>query len=183
MPFPRFGTDLIMQDKPLFIGETHTDTRSLALLAWKLMWIHDQVHAIFIEHYPSGTGPASASIATIKDEMRSNGMMGGSWLDSRPSLPAEIAQLKYQCDRYRILLRGWDIEYRSNFQRATSSWNRKVAGKIAMDLQRQIARHPRFYIIFGGGAHGDIMKNSGLFKDLPLFKAQGGDFVEVPRLR
>lgn len=182
MPFPRFGTDT-WQGKPLFIGETHTDTRSLTLLAWKLTWIHNQVHAIFIEHYPSGIGPASASIATIKNEMRSNGMMGGSWLDSRPSLPAEIAQLKYQCDRYRILLRGWDIKYKNNFERATPSWNRKVAGKIAICLQKQVASNPKFYIIFGGGAHGDILKSSGFFSDLPLFKAQGEDFVEVARLR
>jgi hypothetical protein len=168
-----------MGNKPMFIGEQHTNTEILINVAYKLMWIHDQVDAIYIEHYPNDTGPSSTKIKKIKTEMIENGMMGGSWVDSRPTLPTEIAQLKYQCHRYNIKLRGWDIPYKNNFQRALGWWNNRVIIRLWADLSKQVTHDPKRYIIYGGKAHGIIMKKSPQFTDLPLFEFNGNDFAEV----
>jgi hypothetical protein len=175
-PFPTFGRD--MRDRGcLYIGENHTNGANLGALAWKLMWIHSQVKAIFIEYYDSGVGPASASMSGIQAELLNSGFLG-----HRQSIPAEVGQLKSQCDRYGILLEGWNVANvlegaEGKFARANELWHKNACLKLMTRLNK--INGVFNYIVFGGFYHGTGLKKDGIFfQDLPAFMLNNTQFSE-----
>ncbi|APR85777.1 Hypothetical protein A7982_11126 [Minicystis rosea] len=170
-PFPTFGSDALDR-KCLFIGEDHADGADRLHLAWKLMWIHGLVDAIFIEYYDIGKGPVSAGAGGILSDLTEAKFV---W---SPTINVEVAQLKYQCDRYGIRLEGWNIPNIDNdpMKRQFKPWNQKAAAKL---LQRVTELGVQRYIILGGFKHGAWFKSIKVyFKDLPCFKKSGEEFLE-----
>jgi hypothetical protein len=170
--FPTFGTDS-NGNQCMFVGENHAANENMLQLAWKMMWIHSHVDAVFVEYYRVGTRPATLGMGTIKRELTANQFMG-----HRASMHTDVSQLGYQCQRYNIRFEGWNIPnskpgLMGKILRASPGWNKNASAAVT---ERAQAIGAQRYIIFGGAAHGALMKP--YFTDLPAFLWRGGEFQE-----
>ncbi|WP_224367418.1 hypothetical protein [Hyalangium versicolor] len=192
--FPAFGADAAGR-AALFVGESHDDNASLLALAWKTMWLAGRLDAIFIEYYPLGAGPTSPQVSDFSttDAATLQGFTGHrkysdleleraakkghpkeiAEIDARgvKRFYSELAQLKYQCDRYHIRLEGWNVPSttpQEKLMRSTPQWNERVFSALA---GRLTTLGVRSYIVFGGKLHGALMQTCSLFTggNLPCF--------------
>ncbi len=157
MPFPEFSTD-IAGNRCVYVGETHTDNTAIHALAWQMMFIHDQVDAVFIEYYPLGEEPQG----NLRTRLKKLG-----FFDYRSTMAMDVSALRFQCQRYGIPLVGWN-KPGGTFLRAGPRWNGRAALGLVSHAKK---KEYRSYIIFGGALHGPLMAKRASLGDLPCFAA------------
>lgn len=180
LPFPSFGADNNGR-QVMFVGERHDNGEDLRQLAWQMMYIHDQVDAVFLEYYDVGTGPVGPAMGVLRQHLTA------AHFNHHPTMAADLGQLVYQCQRYGVRVEGWNIPNLADgvpgiVGRSLQAWN----DRAARQLMGRLGTLPGVnrYIIFGGAAHGpllgratSLLKKTAIFGGgIPCFKYQGGAF-------